>query len=147
MLSCSGPQDETVGLFQPASCGPSWSSNGNSGKPLASGTTVRQCLHPGVLVLGNKGSYQDWRRKEEGAPEEDGVEVEATTQGTLVVVVISRVGDAVDVPADPVKIGVSVIVVCLCREVNSSVQRSVLALPSGCSTRFGFHFYLDVTRS
>ena len=44
--------------------------------------------------------------------------MEATTQGTLVVVVVSRVGEAEDVAADRVKVGVSENVVCLCREVE-----------------------------
>ena len=44
--------------------------------------------------------------------------MEATTQGALVVVVVSRVGDAADVAADRVKVRVSEIVVCLCREVE-----------------------------
>ena len=44
--------------------------------------------------------------------------MEATTQGALVVVVVSRVGDAADVATDRVKVRVSEIVVCLCREVE-----------------------------
>ena len=71
--------------------------------------------------------------------------MEATTQGTLVVAVVSRVGEAEDAAADRVEVGVSENVVCLCREVeflSPQISRGAsgwmfdalwLSLPPGCN--------------